>query len=111
MTIGKRYARVNLASGPALLRAGDTVVCSAKLRREWVPGLPERKEWRSKAFREPRECVVVGVRTVSNGELRRDCDEGYSLYNPTKHFQALLLVDGIRNKPFLARPEHVWRLP
>lgn len=46
----------------------------------------------------PVRALVIGVRTLSDGEV--DYDEDGRQYHPTKHYKALLVVADLRRKPF-----------
>lgn len=51
------------------------------------------------------EGIVVGVRTLSNGDAHWD-DWG-SGYRPKEHFDAYLIAYNVHRKPVFVLPEHV----
>lgn len=64
----------------------------------------EFKEWQERPFKEPKEVIVVGVRTLSNGYNIYDREAG-NMYQPVTYFSALLVVKNLRSKPFYSLPQ------
>ena len=66
------------------------------LRREYVE--KNRKEWKTSTRLNPGEVVFLGYRTLANGKLIRDWEEGNS-FEADHHFRACLVAptDGKRN--------------
>jgi hypothetical protein len=50
------------------------------------------------------DVILVGVRTLSDGIREWWGEDGWT-YSPTRFFSALLVVSGLRSKPFLVPPE------
>lgn len=59
----------------------------------------EFKEWWECHFKTPKEVIIVGVRTLSNGYNVWDSEAG-NMYQPLTYFSALLVVEDLRSKPF-----------
>lgn len=59
----------------------------------------EFKEWQDVDFKNPKEVMIVGVRTLSQGYNQWDSDMG-NMYTPQSYFSALLVVENLRSKPF-----------
>lgn len=59
----------------------------------------EFKEWVEQKFKEPKEVMVIGLRTLSQGYNKWGNDTG-NVYYPLSHFSAVLVVVNLRSKPF-----------
>lgn len=88
-------------------KLGDKITVTSKLKRvteyRTISEFGHKKRWKlwkSVPLKHPIEAIVVGIRTVSNGITDYDMDVGYS-YDPKEHFQALLVVSRLSEKPFL----------
>lgn len=57
------------------------------------------KFWMVVNLKKPREVMIVGVRTLSNGTTQYDSETG-NLYDPKEYFKALLVTGTLREKPF-----------
>ena len=57
------------------------------------------KTWVAKEFKEPKEVIVVGIRTLSNGFAEYENEIGW-LYSQDETFQAVLVVEKLSSKPF-----------
>ncbi len=65
------------------------------------------KDWDFGEQRSPwREGIVMGVRTLRNGTITSDYEEG-TTFHPEESFQAYLIVFHLRRKPVFVLPEHV----
>lgn len=53
--------------------------------------------------------IVVGKRTLSNGNTSYAYDDG-TTYTPKEHFTAYLVAYGLRRKPVFVLPEHLQEL-
>lgn len=71
-------------------------------KSEGYPGEPEPA---------PRTGVLVGVRTLSNGENHYHGYDEPIEYRPTETFAAYLIAYDLRRKPVLVLPEHTRPLP
>lgn len=67
-----------------------------KYTRTWTPQL-----------RAVREGVVVGVRSLANGEVEYLGEEG-TVFSSTERFRAYLIAFDLYRKPVLVLPEHIW---
>lgn len=63
-------------------------------------------EWQPDPFQPTRPGVIVGRRTLSNGNVHYLGEDGTD-YRPTEHFTAYLVAFDLRRKPVLVRPEHI----
>lgn len=59
----------------------------------------EFKEWVESAFKTPKEVIIIGVRTLSNGYNVWEKELGNVYYHQTS-VGALLVVEDLRSKPF-----------
>ena len=57
------------------------------------------KFWKVTDLKKPREVMIVGVRTLSNGITQYDSEAG-NMYDPKDYFKALLVTGTLREKPF-----------
>lgn len=78
----------------------DRIMVKSKLRRTEtvLSGAFNRKEWVMDRFKHPKQGVVIGWRTLSDGETEHSSDEPI-VYHPKSHFKALLVVIGEKQKP------------
>ena len=53
------------------------------------------------------EGVIVGKRTLSNGNTHWLEGDGVTLYEAKEHFQAYLIVTSLRSAPIHVLPEHI----
>jgi hypothetical protein len=67
-------------------------------RTEGWPGQPEPL---------PREGVIVGKRTLSDGEIDYGGYEDPVTYYPERHFTAWLVAFDLLRKPVLVLPQHI----
>lgn len=63
--------------------------------RTWVPNMYDDTR---------RTGIVVGIRTLADGEVEYNYDEPTVFY-PTRHFRAYLIATDLRRKPVLVLPE------
>lgn len=68
-------------------------------------GREMRKIWEPEKSDEWREGVVVGFRTLADGNLI--FDEWGNLFVPTHHFRAYLIAFDLHRSPVYSRPEDV----
>ncbi len=61
-----------------------------------------KRTWIDVPLKEPVAAIVIGVRTLSNGETEYDKEAG-AMYYPTEHFKALLVVTNLNNVPFFVK--------
>lgn len=95
------------------MKLGDRVRFTRHLTRRstaWRAGVT--KAWESKAYPgqpepEPREGIVIGIRTLSNGRFDWSGYEDPGLYTPTAFFKAYLVAFDMRRNPVLVLPEHL----
>lgn len=87
----------------------DQVMVKSKLRRTetFVRGGNNKKQWDIDRFEYPRPGVVIGFRTLSNGESEYSSDEPI-VYHPKQYFKALLVVLDEKHKPVYVLPEEVY---
>ena len=87
----------------------DKVMVKSKLRRACtvLPGCYNRKEWVIQRYKHPRGGVVIGWRTLSNGEAEYWSDEPVT-YRPKEHFKVLLVVMNEKQNPVYVLPEEVY---
>lgn len=64
--------------------------------------------WEPGNDRSTREGIVIGKRTLWNGDV--DWDEGY-VHDAHEHFTAYLVVETLHSKPRRVLPEHLTILP
>lgn len=80
------------------MKLGEAVTCHAVLERHTIErGRRDEKRWEPKAI-EPRDGVLIGWRTLSNGTRAWHEEEGYC-YTATEHFGAALVVFSLRENP------------
>lgn len=81
----------------------------SKLRRTetLVRGGNNKKQWDIGRFKHPRGAVVIGWRTLSNGESECWPDEPI-VYHPKEHFKALLVVSDEKHNPYYVLPEEAY---
>lgn len=62
-------------------------------------GYRERmKRWDITPMAEPKEGIIVGIRTLSNGTTDYDNESGH-MYDPKEHFRAILVYTSVTRKP------------
>lgn len=103
-------------TAPALT-LGQSVLFTRTLTRRSEEGpngwRQHLKVWKSEAWPgqpepEQRMGIVIGVRTLSNGENRyHGYDDGGIEYKQTETFTAYLIAHDLRRKPVLVLPEHI----
>lgn len=91
---------------PAFL---DKVIVKSKLRRTktFVRGEGVKKQWDINRFKHPRPGVIIGFRTLSNGESEYSNNDPV-VYHPKRYFKALLVVLDEKHKPVYVLPEEVY---
>lgn len=97
------------------LPLGQPVRFFETLTRRYQPAAPRSKRvWESDRYHSTAtaatgraEGIIVGIRTLSDGE----CDDGYydnpTIYYPTRTFTAYLVAYHLRRKPVLVLPERL----
>jgi hypothetical protein len=87
----------------------DKIMVKSKLRRTEtiLCGACNRKEWVMDRFKHPKQGVVIGWRTLSNGELEYYSDEP-TMYHPKSHFKALLVVLNEKQNPIYVMPSEAF---
>lgn len=65
------------------------------------------EQWPGQAEPEPREGVVIGERTLTNGENHYNGWDEPITYRPKESFKAYLVAFDMRRRPVLVLPEHV----
>lgn len=65
-------------------------------KRRWAP-----VQW-NKGY---MEGVIVGWRTLSNGDVEYGGWDGTTEFSPTEHFKAYLVAYDMRRKPVYVRPD------
>lgn len=91
---------------------GDRVKFSRNLTRSSYPEIDPRanrtryiKRWKPSNFIDPREGVIVGKRTIWDGERYLiGYDEGYT-FSPVSHQEAYLVAFDLRRKPVFVAAE------
>ena len=91
---------------------GQRVRFTHALIRVWDDG---KKLWEDIPRAAADEGIVMGKRTLSNGENEKLTEfDGYGSfilvgteYRATEHFTAYLIAFDLRRKPVLVRPEHM----
>jgi hypothetical protein len=58
----------------------------------------------------PREGIIVGKRTLSNGWFAYGGYEDPGIYTAKEHFQAWMVVTDLRSAPVHVLPEHITAL-
>lgn len=58
----------------------------------------------------PREGIIVGKRTLSNGWYAYGTYEDPGIYTPKEHFTAWMVVTDLRSAPVHVLPEHITAL-
>ena len=61
-----------------------------------------KREWLDFYFDKPKEVFIVGIRTLSDGEVDGSDEDGY-FFVANNRFKALLVTESIYRKPFLVR--------
>ena len=82
------------------IKLGDTITVNHCLFRDnhYITRIHKLKYWNKKDI-EPKQVMVIGLRTLRNGECVRDPDYGW-MFETSKTFKALLVVEKISTKPF-----------
>lgn len=97
-------------------KLGQRVIFTHPLKR--VGTWDEEKRQAGKAWRHSRyekkaqelqEGIVIGRRTLANGETQWE-EEG-TIFHPTEYFQAYLIATALHRKPSVVRVENVRRVP
>jgi hypothetical protein len=83
----------------------DKIMVKSKLRRTEtiLSGAYNRKEWVIDQFKHPKQGVVIGWRTLSDGVSEYYTDEP-TRYHPKIHFKALLVVLNEKQNPIYVMP-------
>lgn len=69
-------------------------------------GISKRlKVWERVPLKKATTAIIVGIRTLSNGNTDYDYEVGY-MYNPTEYFKALLVVSSLKNAPYFVECPH-----
>lgn len=101
------------------LPLGQPITFTHSLHRRFHPSAPySRKRWDVKPvlclpFTGPRlgverlDGIVVGIRTLANGELLPGGWEDPDTFRPTEYFTAYLVAYDVRRKPVYVLPEHI----
>ena len=94
---------------------GQRVMFTETLRRGYKPASPRSKRvWESTRYwlagnsKGPVEGILMGVRTLSDGEVEDGYYDTPSVYYPKRTFTAYLIAHDLRRKPVLVLPEHVY---
>jgi len=88
------------------MKLGQKITIDHKLKRVVKPHpkpLHDNKFWEKEKIK-PKECILIGVRTLSNGVS--DYSEG-TYYEPKEYFKAYLVVESLNRKPFFVLIENV----
>lgn len=87
------------------LKLSQRVVFSAKLKRKWYKmGIQDIKSW-TPARCDYTDGVVIGIRTLSDGNVDYGGSEDGTQYRPTRHFKAVLVAYSLYRKPVLVLPQ------
>lgn len=82
--------------------------------RDWETNRPDRI-WSGEAYpgkrRDGGEGIIIGKRTLTEGDVTWNGPEEISQYRPTRHFTAYLIVTGLHSKPVHVLPEHITVIP
>lgn len=98
-----------------VLTLGDSVTFTWHLTRKYE-SVPQpaygRKVWRTELWPgqpepEPREGIVIGVRTLTNGINEYYGYDQPIQYRPKESVKAYLVAYDMRRKPVLVLPEHL----
>jgi hypothetical protein len=86
-------------------RLGQVITVSKRLERKHIrrniidnshkPFINRR--WEGRDIK-PIECVVIGIRTISNGYQEYDGEQ--FIYTAMEHIKAIVVVDSLYSKPF-----------
>lgn len=85
------------------MKLGQKITVDSFLVRKEIMkgnGTPFKNEWKiwnDINFEAPKEVLVIGVRTLSNGIVFWD---NMRIYMPKEYFKALLVVEKLSSKPF-----------
>lgn len=97
-------------------RLGQRVIFTHPLERRGTWNAEKRragKAWKhssyEKAAREEHEGIIIGKRTLANGDTQWE-DEVGTMFFPTEHFQAYLIATTLHRKPSVVRVENVRRV-
>lgn len=92
---------------------GQPVTFTRTLSRRFLPSAPRSRrawvaeDWPGQPEPEPRAGIVVGIRTLSDGEVETWGWDEPATYLPTRTFRAYLVAHHLRRKPVLVLPEHI----
>jgi len=88
----------------------DRIMVKSKLRRTEtvMRGVFNKKQWDIDRFKHPKGGVVIGWRTLSNGESEYSCCDEPIVYHPKEHFKALLVVIDEKHKPIYVLPSEAY---
>lgn len=93
---------------------GQRVRFSTHLRRGWggeATGRGSNKVWEPVPtlgkLTPPREGIIVGKRTLSNGWYAYGSYEDPGIYTAKEHFTAWMIVTDLRSAPVHVLPEHI----
>lgn len=86
---------------------GDKITINSKLVRRSKYGdeklhineMTECKYWKTVQLEKPTDVVVIGQRTLSNGDNCYENEIGY-IYSAREYFKALLVVKDMHTNPF-----------
>lgn len=91
---------------------GDRVKVTATLvrRQQYVKAGVTRKFWKSETLPAPRTGLLIGWRTISDGERMYEDEVGY-VYEPQERQRAALVVFNERARPVLVPIDALEALP
>jgi hypothetical protein len=99
-------------AGVAELPFGARVAIEARLEREYErDGNVGRKVWKRRMLQSTQEGIMIGVRTLSNGDVHYWGEDGGIEYKAKEHFTAALVVTSPRSKPFLTMFDDIKERP
>lgn len=91
---------------PDQFALGDKVRVRAWLERSRSGQSYNQKYWKREEFAAPMDAIVVGLRTLSEGNITF-WDEGGYAYEATNHFKAALVAYSLRNRPVFVKLEDI----
>jgi hypothetical protein len=83
------------------MKFGDIVVAQGTIRRtgDYVPHGRDKVYWVPNIWKEPRKGILIGWRTLSNGEVEfGSYDEG-KIYHPKEYIKVALVVFDEKTNP------------
>lgn len=96
------------------LTLGARVQFRSQLERVWVPratmsntlsGQGRAKRWKPQFLLEPREGIIIGIRTLSDGIVTNG-DYGME-FSGVNHYPAYLVAYDVRRQPVFVFPQDV----